>query len=103
YGFINNWLMHIKDVYRLHRDELAEYRSHEAMVRRMTELNVCEGVTNLAKTTILQHAWQERGAPQIHGWVYDMGEGLIRDLGLEFRSTDALDEHYRYTKIENGR
>lgn len=102
YGFINNWLMHIKDVYRLHTDELEELRSREALLRRMTELNVLEGVTNLAKTTIIQEAWQKRQAPQIHGWVYDLGEGLIRDLGLDFRSADALDDHYRYTKFVEG-
>lgn len=95
-GLINKWLRNIKDVYRIHRESLRAIRDRDELCRRMVELNVVEQVYNLAKTTIIQHAWQKRGAPQIHGWVYDVGEGLIRDLGVNFSSPEAIEDFYRY-------
>ncbi|MBC7172930.1 MAG: carbonic anhydrase, partial [Polyangiaceae bacterium] len=97
YGLINKWLRNIKDVYRLHRESLRAISDHEALCRRMVELNVVEQVYNLAKTSIIQRAWKTRGGePQIHGWVYDVGEGLIRDLGVNIGSPDAIEDFYRY-------
>jgi carbonic anhydrase len=96
YGLMNTWLTHIKDAYRVHREELRVYRNPRDAVRRMVEINVIEGVLNLGKTDIIQRAWAERGWPEIHGWVYDINEGLIRDLGVNFRDPDGLEEHYRY-------
>lgn len=95
-GLINDWLRQIKDVTRLYCDELRAYTSPEEQQRRLVELNVVEQVYNLGKTSIIQRAWHERGAPSIHGWVYDVGDGLIRDLGVNFRSADALEQFYRY-------
>lgn len=102
-GLINDWLRHIKDVSRLHRDELRAYRTLEQQQRRLVELNVIEQVYNLGKTSIIQRAWHERGAPAIHGWVYDVADGLIRDLGVNFRSADSLDQFYRYDYTETAR
>jgi carbonic anhydrase len=99
-GLINKWLRHIKDVYRMHRESLRPIEDKAELARRMVELNVVEQVHNLAKTTIIQHAWQSRRAPQIHGWVYDVGEGLIRDLGVNFSSPEGLEDFYRYDAIE---
>src|SRR5690606_17556668 len=90
------WLRQIKDVTRLYRDELRAYTTPEAQQRRLVELNVVEQVYNLGKTSIIQRAWHERGGPSIHGWVYDVADGLIRDLGVNFRSADALEQFYRY-------
>lgn len=96
FGLIDNWLRSIKDVYRTYRAELRAYSDQQAVERRLVELNVIEGVYNLCKTSILQRAWKERGAPKVHGWVYDVGEGLIRDLGVNFSNTSMLDEIYRH-------
>jgi carbonic anhydrase len=96
YGLMNVWLQNIKDTYRIHRDELRMYREKDQVVRRMIELNVIEGVYNLGKSSIIQRAWAERGFPEIHGWVYDLHDGLIRDLGVNFRSPDVLEENFRY-------
>jgi len=96
YGLMNTWLSHIKDTYRIHREELSAYPQREDMVRRMVELNVIEGVLNLGKSYIIQRAWAERGWPEIHGWVYDVRDGLIRELNVDFREPAVLEEHYRY-------
>jgi len=96
YGLMNTWLTHIKDAYRVHREELRVYRNQRDAVRRMVEINVIEGVLNLGKTDIIQRAWAERGSPEIHGWVYDINEGLIRDLGVNFRDPSGIEDHYRY-------
>lgn len=96
FGLIDNWLRSIKDVYRTYRAELRAYTDQKAVERRLVELNVIESVYNLSKTSILQRAWQERGAPKIHGWVYDIADGLIRDLGVNFSSASMLDEIYRH-------
>ncbi|MBZ0116063.1 MAG: carbonate dehydratase [Sandaracinaceae bacterium] len=96
YGLLNIWLGNIKDVHRLHQRELRAYEDPARLARRMTELNVIEQVYNLGKTEILQRAWQKRGAPEIHGWVYDIAEGFIRDLGVNFRSADRMEEQYRF-------
>jgi carbonic anhydrase len=96
FGLINLWLTHIKDVYRLHENELRAYSAQAAKARRLVELNVIDSVYNIGKSSIVQRAWVERGWPEVHGWVYDLGEGLIRDLGVNFKNPDALEEHYRY-------
>ncbi|MDX2024276.1 MAG: carbonic anhydrase [Deltaproteobacteria bacterium] len=95
YGLLNKWLRNIKDVYRIHRESLRAYVNPKDVENRMVELNVVEQVYNLSKTTIIQKAWQERGAPVIHGWVYDVADGLIKDLGVNLNNTDNMDEIYR--------
>jgi carbonic anhydrase len=95
-GLINKWLRNIKDVYRFHRDELQAITDLPTLQRRLVELNVIEQVHNLGKTSIIQRAWHDRGWPEIHGWVYDLSEGLIRDLGVNFHSAEGLEENYSY-------
>src|SRR5450432_1496471 len=67
---LNMWLRNIKDVYRLHREELDTIKDEETRCDRLTELNVQEQVLNLAKTSIIQRAWQQEQRPDLHGWVY---------------------------------
>jgi carbonic anhydrase len=75
-GLIDNWIRHIKDVYRLHQDELEAITDMKQREDRFIELNVTEQVYDLGKTSIIQNAWQRRGGfPYIHGWVYDIGNG----------------------------
>ena len=95
-GLINKWLRYIKDVYRLNAAELEKYSDPTKLERRLVELNVIEGVHNLAKTSIIQEAWAKRGAPMLLGWVYDLGDGLLRDLGVTMSDTSHLEAIYKY-------
>jgi carbonic anhydrase len=95
FGLIDNWLRHLKDVYRLHHEELDAIEEDEARCRRFVELNVIEQVHDLGKTSIVQNAWQKKQPLHIHGWVYDIKDGLIIDLDVTFRSADDLHAVYR--------
>lgn len=80
FGIINKWLRHIKDVYRLHKPELEAITDQNERTNRLIELNVIEQVTHLAETSIVQRAWHQDNRPHIHGWVYDLHDGLIKQL-----------------------
>jgi carbonic anhydrase len=80
FGLIDNWLRHIKDVYRLHSHELDRISDQEAKINRLVELNVIEQSYNLCKTTIIQNAWKERSDLEVHGWIVDISTGLVKDL-----------------------
>ncbi|MFD1188120.1 carbonic anhydrase [Pontibacter rugosus] len=80
FGLIDNWLRNIKDVIRLHQGEFKEIENEEQRLRRLVELNVIEQVHNLAKTSIIQNAMLSDNPPKLHGLVYDIREGLLRDL-----------------------
>jgi carbonic anhydrase len=97
-GIINKWLRNIKDVYRFHQAELDLISSEEDRLDRMIELNVKEQVVNLAKTSIIQKAWKERGGPTIHGWVYRLTDGIIHPL-VEMNETSQIDPIYVYDNL----
>ena len=90
YGLIDNWLRHIKDVYRLHSYELDRITDEGSKLNRLVELNVIEQVYNLCKTTIVQNAWREREDLEIHGWVIDLNSGLVKDLQVTAKSSENL-------------
>ncbi len=94
YGLINTWLAPIKDSYRLHRDEI-DMLDPEAAQRRMVELNVQRQVTNLARTEVVQRAWRDHERPMVHGWVYDMQDGLINPM-LRIGPGQDIDPAYRF-------
>lgn len=94
-GLINKWLRNIKDVYRMNRDEVDSQPSIEEQTNRLVELNVKEQVLNLAKTSIVQNAWRERQKPYLHGWVYNLKDGLIKDLIL-MEPNHPIDPLYVY-------
>ena len=89
-GLIDNWIRHIKDVYRKHQDELERIADEKARQDRFVELNVIEQVYDLGATSIIQNAWRERGGPTVHGWVYDISNGLIKDLNVSMSSDHDL-------------
>jgi carbonic anhydrase len=99
-GLIDNWLRHIKDVYRIHQKELDAISDETQRARRFVELNIMEQVYDLAKTSIIQNAWQNRQSPAVHGWVYDIGNGVIKDLEVNFTSNDQLDKVFRFDNLE---
>ena len=90
-GIINKWLRNIKDVYRFHQEEIDNLKDEDAKVNRMVELNVQEQVMNLAKTSIIQKAWKNTGAPHLHGWVYDLHDGIIKPV-CEMEAGTELEE-----------
>lgn len=76
----NKWLKHIKDVYRIHRVEIDKLDTMEARATRLSELNVMEQVRNLCHLSIIQNAWKNDNEPTIHGWIFDIGSGLLQQL-----------------------
>jgi carbonic anhydrase len=80
FGLINKWLRNIKDVYRMHQHELDGLPDADRKLRRLVELNVQEQVWKLAETSFVQHAWQADQSVHLHGWVYDLHTGLIKDM-----------------------
>jgi carbonic anhydrase len=97
YGLVDNWLRHIKDVYRLHGEELDSIADEEQRLNRFAELNVIEQVFDLSKTSIIQNAWRSRSLPMVHGWIYDLRTGIIQDLGVSLHSKSKLPAIYRVT------
>lgn len=95
FGLIDNWLRHIKDVYRLHSHELDRITDESIKLDRLVELNVIEQVYNLCKTTIVQNAWREREDLEIHGWVIDLKTGLVKDLQVTAKSSENLGQVFK--------
>lgn len=92
---LNMWLRNIKDIYRIHRKELEDIADENLRVNRMVELNVKEQVFNLAKTAIIQKAWNNEQRPDLHGWVYDLHDGLIEPV-CEMKAGADIDDLYEY-------
>jgi len=94
-GIINKWVRNIKDVYRIHEEELNAIENEEEKVNRLVELNVEEQVYNLAKTSIVQKAWKDRQAPHLHGWVYGLNNGILKPI-IDLPPGSKLDHIYEY-------
>lgn len=97
-GLIDNWIRHIKTIYRLHKEELDQIEDEARRFDRFVELNVVEQVFDLAKTSIVQNAWSNKQDLALHGWVYGVDSGVIKDLEVNVRSEDQLDEVYQLNK-----
>lgn len=95
---LNMWLRGIKDVYRLHRDELDGIKDEGEKCNRLVELNVQEQVQNLAKTSIIQRAWQREQRPHLHGWVYGLKDGIINPV-FEMQAGTHIDPLYEYDDL----
>jgi carbonic anhydrase len=94
FGLIDNWLRHIKDVYRYHHKELDAIEDKTQRARRFVEVNVIEQVHDLGKTSIVQNAWKNNQPLHVHGWVYDIHDGIIKDLNVNFTCTKDLHKVY---------
>jgi carbonic anhydrase len=95
HGYVDNWLRNIKDVYFKNQKELDAFADETEMLNKLTELNVLEQVRNLAKTTIVQSAWAERDL-HLHGWVYGLHNGIVKDLSVIHNGTEDIDAIYRF-------
>lgn len=94
-GVIDNWIRNIKDVYRVHNEELSAIEDEDKKFNRMVELNVIEQVYNLAKTSIVQNAWNNDQELYLHGWVYGLNSGYVTDLNVNFSNNSELDTMFK--------
>jgi carbonic anhydrase len=94
-GLIDNWLRQIRDVALANRDELAAIAEPAARADRLAELNVAAQAANVCHTTIVQDAWRRGQAVTVHGWIYSLGDGLLRDLGMSIGSPDQIPPEFR--------
>jgi len=99
-GLIDNWLRHIKDVYRLHKDELNAIEDPAKRSDRLVELNIKEQVYDLTKTSIVQNAWANGKSLQVHGLVYDVKDGILTDLGVTIEDNDGIEDVYKLETID---
>ncbi len=83
-GLLNGWLREIRDVYRMYQDELDGIKNQDARYRRLIELNIQEQCVNIIKTAVVQKTYLRTGHPLVHGWVYDVSNGLLHDLKIPF-------------------
>lgn len=97
-GLIDNWLRQIRDIHTLHRDELSKIEDPKARANRLAELNVQTQVANVCHTTIVNDAWQRGQEVTIHGWIYSLGDGVLRDLEMSIASPDQIPPAYQYAE-----
>jgi carbonic anhydrase len=95
FTLVNKWLMHVKDVYRLHREELDSINSFDDKANRLVELNVIEQANHLSYTSIIQNAWKTDHRPMVHGWVYALDDGLLKQL-ISLGPDSKLDRIYEW-------
>ena len=96
FGLIDNWLRHIKDVYRIHAEALDAITNETERASRLVELNVIENVYNLCKTSIVQNAWKNGQELSVHGWVYSLATGKISDMRVSTSNNDKLDNVFKF-------
>ena len=97
-GIINKWLRNIKDVYRIHRDEIDKIDNEEDRTNKLIEYNVMEQIMNLAKTSIVQKAWKHDQRPHLHGWIYGLNDGIIKPV-CEMEPGSHIDPLYEYDNL----
>lgn len=94
-GLIDNWIRHIKDVYRIHKNELDIIKNETERFDKFVEFNVYEQVFDLSKTSIVQSAWNNGQELSLHGWVYALTSGIVKDLGVNISNDSELDDVYQ--------
>jgi len=95
HGLIDNWLRHIKDVYRYHQARIETIRDEEKKFAMLCELNVVEQVANICHTTIVQGAWKAGWELAVHGWIYSIEDGILKDLDVCVTNTDEISRIHR--------
>ncbi|MBU4262798.1 MAG: carbonate dehydratase [Proteobacteria bacterium] len=95
HGLIDNWLRHIKDVYRFHQEKIDALENETDRFRLLCELNVVEQVANVCHTTIVQNAWKAGQELAVHGWVYGLEDGIIKDMDVCITGPDEISAIHR--------
>jgi carbonic anhydrase len=103
HGLIDNWLTRIKDIYARNSKEIDGLDNEEKRVNRMCELNVIDQVKSVTHTTIVQEAWARGQELAVHGWVYGLEDGLVKDLGVCVESSSQVQPLFRFLNAGNGR
>ena len=93
-GLVDNWLRHIQDVKQKHATKLDALVEDKVLVDRLCELNVIEQVLNVCQTTVVQEAWNRGQELTIHGWIFGLDDGLVRDLGISIDAPAAVQATY---------
>jgi carbonic anhydrase len=93
FGLLDKWLLNIKNVYEANRPEIDALTNEEARANLLAEYNVKQQVINISKTATIQNAWQNNNLPQIHGWIYDLKDGLIKQIYRVIKP--AVEKEYR--------
>jgi carbonic anhydrase len=101
-GLIDNWLRHVQDVRQKHAASLASIDDELQRANRLCELNVIEQVVNVCQTTIVQNAWERGQELAIHGWIYGLDDGHIRDLKVSIGKQEELSESYDRALASSG-
>jgi len=91
FGLINNWLRHIQDVIRTHEPLLDAIEDEHERLSRLCELNVLEQTLNVCETTFVQDAWEKNQDLTVHGWIYDLREGVLKKLGIHLENNEQLE------------
>ncbi|MCR6651020.1 MAG: carbonate dehydratase [Cellvibrionaceae bacterium] len=99
YGLVDNWLRNIRDVYYNNRDQFSDMLSPKEKVNLLCELNVTQQVANVSHTNIVQNAWDAGQDLSIHGWIYDIHDGLLKQLTPVINSVEQILEQYRAKKL----
>jgi|SRR5690554_1600105 len=95
YGLIDNWLRNIKEIYKENKNELQSIKDDSAKIDRLCELNIIKQVQNVCHTTIVQNAWQRGENLNVHGWIYNIKDGLLHDLKISVSGQDSLEEIFK--------
>ncbi|MEW6671002.1 MAG: carbonate dehydratase [Thermodesulfobacteriota bacterium] len=90
HGLIDNWLRHIRDIYRNHEAKLSTFADGKEKFKVLCELNVIEQVANVCHTTIVQNAWRHGRKLAVHGWIYSMEDGILKDLDVCITSLNEI-------------
>ncbi len=98
FGLVDNWLRNVRDVYYNHRDSFQEMENPAEKVNLLCELNVAQQVANVSHTNIVQNAWDQGEELSIHGWIYDIQDGLLKKLTPVINSVEQIPEQYRAKK-----
>ncbi len=81
-GLIDNWLRHVQDIYQKHQSQIDELPGERERHKRLCEMNVIEQVVNVSRTTVVRDAWKRGQTLSVHGWIYDLTDGLLKDLDM---------------------
>ncbi|MBU0676270.1 MAG: carbonate dehydratase [Proteobacteria bacterium] len=95
HGLIDNWLRNIKDVYRFHQDKFESLQTEQEKINLLCELNVIEQVSNICHTSIVQGAWKAGQELDVHGWIYSIEDGILKDLNVCITNIDEISQPYR--------
>ena len=100
-GMLDNWLRNIKDVQYVHRKRIEALEDKEARVDLLCELNVMTQVSNVCHTSIVQNAWASEQQLDVHGWIYSLKDGLLKDLDCSVNGTEQIPEIYRISSKDD--